>query len=200
VIALKDLFGSGCDFIAGAASPEQIPRNFSLPEVVFAGRSNVGKSSLINAVVGRRNCARVSKSPGRTRQINFFSLRNRILLVDLPGYGYASVSEKIRRSWDELMASYIREKQNLRRIFLLVDSRRGIMKDDEKFMDLLDDLAVVYQIILTKIDKINSVSETIKPIESEILTRPAAFPAIISTSAEKNIGISDLRREIASFL
>jgi GTP-binding protein len=199
VTAPKDLFGFGCDFVAGAASPEQIPRNFSVPELAFAGRSNVGKSSLINAVVKKRNCARVSKSPGCTRQINFFCLQNRISLADLPGYGYASVSREVRKSWDELIINYIQKRQNLKRIFLLIDSRRGIMEDDEKFMALLDDLAIVYQIVVTKIDKTVSPAELIKSIESKILTHPAAFPTIISTSSKKNVGIRDLQKEIVSF-
>jgi GTP-binding protein len=200
VIARKDFFGSGYNFVAGAASLEQIPSNLSVPEVAFAGRSNVGKSSLINAIVRRRDCARVSKFPGCTRQINFFCLQNRMLLADLPGYGYASVSKETRKSWDELMAHYLRERQNLGRIFLLLDARRGIGKDDEKLMEFLDESASIYQIILTKIDKINSLPETIKQIESRMLTHPAAFPVIIPTSSKKNIGIQDLQREIASLL
>ena len=142
MISLKDLFSSECRFVAGAASPEQIPDDRGVPEVAFVGRSNVGKSSLINAIVRKRDCARVSKTPGRTRQINFFLLGNKIFLVDLPGYGYATISKQMRKSWDVLMDSYIRHRLNLRRVFLLLDSRHGIKAGDEEIMTMLDDCAI----------------------------------------------------------
>ncbi|MDR2781533.1 MAG: ribosome biogenesis GTP-binding protein YihA/YsxC [Holosporaceae bacterium] len=199
MISLKELFGSDCKFIAGAASAEQIPDNF-MPEVAFVGRSNVGKSSLINAIVGQKDCARVSKFPGRTQQINFFSLLDKISLVDLPGYGYAAISKKMRKTWDDLILSYITGRQNLRRIFLLIDSRHGIKKNDEEVMWILDDSAVPYQIVLTKIDKIANVSDIKQQILSQTTNHAAAHPLVIATSSEKSIGINELRVEIANFI
>jgi GTP-binding protein len=199
-----NLFSSECRFIAGASSLEQIPNNLFMPEVAFVGRSNVGKSSLINAIVGKRDCARVSKHPGRTQQINFFTLQNKISLADLPGYGYAAVSKKTRKSWDQLIFDYLRGRQNLQRIFLLIDSRHGIKENDEEIMDILDESAVVYQIILTKIDKISHNNENseiqnmVKAVESRIQKRTAAFPYAISTSSENGSGIRSVQMEIAS--
>ena len=200
MITIKGLFSSGCEFVAGAASVEQIPSNIFMPEVAFAGRSNVGKSSLINAVVGRKDCARVSKTPGRTQQINFFSLGKKISLVDLPGYGYAAVSKKTRNIWNELIYTYLLGRQNLRRIFLLIDSRHGFKDSDEKIMDLLDDSAVVYQIVLTKIDKIRNIEAIVADIENRLKKRVAAYPSVIASSSEKNLGIQEIRAEITSLL
>jgi GTP-binding protein len=199
VTTLKELFSSECKFIAGAASAEQIPCNF-IPEVAFAGRSNAGKSSLINALAGKKDCARVSKFPGRTQQINFFTLMDKISLADLPGYGYASISKKTRKSWDSLILNYLTGRPNLKRVFLLVDSRRGIMKNDEEIMEILDDSAVVYQIVLTKIDKIKDKSAIEKQVEAQIASHTAAYPSIILTSSEKLIGIQELRSEIIKFI
>ncbi|MDR2794607.1 MAG: ribosome biogenesis GTP-binding protein YihA/YsxC [Holosporaceae bacterium] len=197
---IKALFSAECRFIAGASSLEQIPQNVFMPEVAFVGRSNVGKSSLINAVVGERDCARVSKLPGRTQQINFFTLQEKISISDLPGYGYAAVSKKTRRSWDHLILDYLRGRQNLRRIFLLIDSRHGIKKNDDEIMDILDESAVVYQLILTKIDKNPHHREVLKQMEEQIATRVAAFPYVIPTSAEKKIGIESLQMEMVSLI
>jgi GTP-binding protein len=196
---LRELFGSECKFVAGAASEDQIPCNF-LPEVAFIGRSNVGKSSLINALVKQRDCARVSKSPGRTRQINFFSLMNKISLADLPGYGYAAVSRQTRKSWDSLILNYLTGRPNLRRVFLLLDSRHGIKENDDEIMQILDDSAVVYQIILTKIDKIKDRAIVEEQVKLQIQNHAAAHPTIISTSAEKTLGIQDVQAEIMKFL
>jgi GTP-binding protein len=197
MISPKELFSAECQFIAGAASPEQIP-NYFIPEVAFAGRSNVGKSSLINALVRQKDCARVSKFPGRTQQINFFSLQNKISLVDLPGYGYAAISKKMRKTWDDLILNYLIERPNLKRIFLLIDSRHGIKKNDEEIMNILDDCAVVYQIILTKIDKVPHFD--IDQMTRQLTAHTAAYPSIIVTSSEKNIGIQLIRAEIASLV
>jgi GTP-binding protein len=197
MISPKELFGSGCRFVAGAASVEQIPRNF-IPEVAFIGRSNVGKSSLINALTGQKECARVSKFPGRTQQINFFSLQNKILLADLPGYGYAAISKKMRKTWDDLILGYLLGRSNLRRIFLLIDSRRGIKENDEEIMKILNDSAVVYQIIITKIDKTPGFD--VKKITLQIADYAAAYPSIIMTDSKKNTGINEVRAEIASLV
>lgn len=199
MISLKELFGSECKFVAGAASVEQIPAGF-IPETAFVGRSNVGKSSLINAIVGQKDCARVSKFPGRTQQINFFSLKNKILLADLPGYGYAAISKKKRKLWDDLILNYLLGRPNLRRIFLLIDSRHGIKENDEEIMEILDDSAVVYQIILTKIDKITNLDECKKQTAAKLVNHTASHPSIIGVSSEKNVGIQEVRAEIASFV
>lgn len=199
MISIKELFSAKPKFIAGASSIEQIPHNLFMPEVAFVGRSNVGKSSLINAIVGDKNCARVSKSPGRTQQINFFILLDKISIADLPGYGYAAVSKKMRKSWDNLIIDYLRGRQNLRRIFLLIDARHGFKTTDEEIMNILDDSAVVYQIVLTKIDKISNISSIKQAIETKISVHTAAFPEILVTSSEKMIGISEVQKAIATF-
>jgi GTP-binding protein len=200
VTTLNDLFGSECKFIAGAASLDQIPHNIFMPEVAFAGRSNVGKSSLINALVGKKDCARISKFPGRTQQINFFTLKDKISLADLPGYGYAAVSKKTRKSWDRLILDYLTGRPNLRRIFLLVDSRRGIKENDEEIMKILDDSAVTYQIVLAKIDKVGDLATMKERLESQMANHTAAYPFIMSTSSEKFLGINEMRAEIMKFI
>ncbi len=190
--SISSLFSSECKFIAGAAAYDQIPYS-RLPEVAFVGRSNVGKSSLINALVGK-TCARVSKTPGRTQQINFFSLGNKISLADLPGYGYAAVSKQTRIQWDDLILNYLRYRKNLVRIFLLIDSKLGIKQNDEEIMEIFDKLGLVFQIILTKSDKKSAgVEDSVKEI---VQLHAAAFPEIIFTSSKKNDGIRQLRAAI----
>ncbi len=190
--SVGSLFGSECKFVAGAATYDQIPCS-KLPEVAFVGRSNVGKSSLINSLVGKA-CARVSKTPGRTQQINFFSLGNKISLVDLPGYGYAAVSKQTRMQWDNLILNYLRYRKNLVRIFLLVDSKLGIKQNDEEIMEIFDKLGLVFQIILTKSDRKSAeIEDSVREI---VQFHSAAFPEIISTSSKKNDGIRQLRAVI----
>src|SRR6201999_616344 len=140
-----------CEFIWGAARPDDLPPA-KLPEVAFVGRSNAGKSSLINALTGRKTLARVSNTPGRTREINFFDLGGRLMLADLPGYGYAKVSKADHARWTELIFAYLRERATLRRVVLLIDARRGVLENDADVMALLDRAAVSYQLVLTKID------------------------------------------------
>ncbi|MDR0555768.1 MAG: ribosome biogenesis GTP-binding protein YihA/YsxC [Holosporaceae bacterium] len=193
-----DVF-SKCVFVAGAAELWQIP-GAKGPEVAFVGRSNVGKSSLINAVTSSRRIARVSRSPGRTQQINFFTMADEISLVDLPGYGYAEVSKGTRKSWDNLIRSYLAGRQNLMRVFLLIDSRHGVKKNDEEIMELLDRSAVAYQIVLTKTDKVKDRTYVREEIATKILAHTAAHPEIIETSAEKMLGIESLREEVRKFI
>ena len=154
----ENLFATPCKFIAGAAAINQIPVDFDIPECAFVGKSNVGKSSLINAVTGM-NCARVSKQPGRTQQINFFSLADKIILADLPGYGYAAVSKQMRDEWDQLILHYLKNRKNLKRVYLLIDARRGIKDNDNQVMEILDSFVLSYQIVLTKADKIENLTK-----------------------------------------
>jgi len=190
--SISSLFSSECKFVAGAATYNQIPY-LKQPEVAFVGRSNVGKSSLINSLIGKA-CARVSKTPGRTQQINFFSLGNKISLVDLPGYGYAAVSKQTRMQWDDLILNYLRYRKNLVRIFLLVDSKLGVKPNDEEIMKIFDTLGLIFQMILTKSDnKSEGIENSVKEV---IKLHPAAFPEIILTSSKKRDGIKKLQAEI----
>jgi GTP-binding protein len=193
------LFSQTCDFLRGAAALDDIPPG-TLTEVAFAGRSNVGKSSLVNALTGRKSLARVSNTPGRTREINFFLLGGRLMLADLPGYGYARVSKTDSARWTELVFAYLRGRPNLRRVILLIDSRRGLLENDEETMALLDKAAVSYQIVLTKTDKLKP--KELTEIEEQILTASkrhgAAHPEILATSALSGQGIPELRAALAA--
>ncbi|MBI5162661.1 MAG: YihA family ribosome biogenesis GTP-binding protein [Magnetospirillum sp.] len=172
---------------------------FGLPEVAFCGRSNVGKSSLINALLGRSGVARTSNTPGRTQELNFFDLDGRLILVDMPGYGFASApKEKVER-WTRLVMGYLKGRPVLRRVFLLIDSRHGIKDSDNEAMTLMDRAAVVYQLVLTKADK-NKAAEldaVIARTQAAIAKRTAAHPVLMVTSAEKGVGLAELRTEIA---
>ncbi len=173
-----------------------------MPEVAFAGRSNVGKSSLLNALTNRKNLARSSNTPGRTRELNFFNLDERLMLADLPGYGYARASKSAIAQWSALTRDYLRGRAALRRVFVLVDSRHGIKASDLTVMDMLDEAAAVYQIVLTKLDKIKMnernkvLANTIKAIEK----RPAAFPRVAAVSAIKGHGMAELRADVFSLV
>ena len=187
-----------CDFVLGAAALSQLP-DADRPEIAFAGRSNVGKSSLINALLGRKNLARASSEPGRTRELNYFDLgEGRMWLVDLPGFGYAKVSRSQAQDWQRLTLRYLQGRVNLRRVFLLIDSRRGVMDTDGEVMDMLDAAAVTYQIVMTKADKVKKTeAESVRARIGEVLkTRPAAHPVVRVTSAEKGWGLPELRAEI----
>lgn len=187
------------EFVLGAASLTQLPAG-DRPEIAFAGRSNVGKSSLINALLNRKNLARSSAEPGKTRELNYFDLGDGSLwLVDLPGFGYAKVSRTQQAKWVQLTKRYLQGRANLRRVFLLVDSRRGLMDTDIETMKMLDTAAVNYQIVLTKTDKVKkSEREVVEAkIQAVLKKHPAAHPIVRVTSSEKGYGIPELRAEIA---
>jgi len=196
--AARKLFTGPCEFIAGAASLDALPER-RLPEVAFVGRSNVGKSSLINALTGRGNLARVSNTPGRTRQINLFALRDRLMLADLPGYGFAKISKAEARSWNELILGYLHMRKMLRRIVLLIDARRGVMESDEAAMSLLDRAAVPVQTVLTKADKLKA--DELAGVKDNVAGALTAHPVVLSnvmaTSAESGAGIPELRALLA---
>lgn len=196
------LFAGKAEFVLGVASLSGLPAA-DRAEVCFAGRSNVGKSSLINALTGRAKLARSSAEPGRTRELNYFDIgeEERLFLVDLPGFGYAKVSKTQAAAWTKLIRSYLRGRPNLRRVFLLVDARRGgLMDTDEEVMDLMDGAAVTYQVVLTKVDKVakGEVEKTAAAIAEKLKKRGAAHPVVLQTSAEKGWGIPELRAEIAA--
>ncbi|MCI5060365.1 MAG: ribosome biogenesis GTP-binding protein YihA/YsxC [Alphaproteobacteria bacterium] len=197
--AARLLFSGPCDFILGVAGLEQLPAA-NRAEVAFAGRSNVGKSSLLNALTGRSNLARTSNTPGRTQQLNFFDLGGALYLVDMPGYGYAKVSKTQRAQWDQLMRDYLRGRPNLRCTFILVDSRHRLKESDEHMMSMLDEAAVPYRIILTKCDKAKKAElEKVKAdLNAKLKKHPASYPYFLQTSSIKDIGIADLRAVIAS--
>lgn len=199
VEAGRHLFAQDCRFVAGADRIETLPP-MGLPEVAFAGRSNVGKSSLINALTGRLTLARVSHTPGRTQQLNFFDLGGRLLLVDMPGFGYARAAKRQIRSWAGLIESYLRGRSTLRRVCLLIDARHGAMGTDRAFMKQLDAAAVSYQAVLTKMDEVKpqDLARRLDLLQSELARHPAAHPDIIPTSARDGSGIAELRAAIAA--
>ncbi len=184
-------------FLMGCAKIEQLPEA-DLPEVAFAGRSNVGKSSLINGLVGRKGLARASNEPGRTREVNFFVLDDVLRLVDLPGYGFARASKTEVAKFQNLGRAYLMGRANLKRVYLLIDARHGLKAPDAEAMDALDLSAVSYQIVLTKSDKIKpaEVEALVARTAAAIAKRPAAFPRVLATSSEKGTGMGDLRAEI----
>ena len=197
----RRLFSRQTHFVAGAATAATLPGG-TLPEIAFAGRSNVGKSSLVNALTGRKTLARTSNTPGRTRQINFFDLEARLMLVDLPGYGYAEASKSEVRRWTMLLGQYLQTRAVLRRVCLLIDSRHGIKDADYPLMLMLDAAGVSYQVVLTKTDKLGG--EELRLIaertHKELARRPAAYPEIHLTSALNRRGIAALRATLASFV
>ncbi|MDG2530837.1 ribosome biogenesis GTP-binding protein YihA/YsxC [Caulobacter endophyticus] len=195
--AARVLFAQPVSFMMGAVRMDGLPPA-DLPEVAFAGRSNVGKSSLINGLVGQKYLARASNEPGRTRELNFFLLAEQLRLVDLPGYGFARVSRSTASKFQDLGRQFLRGRPNLKRVYLLIDSRHGLKKVDAEAMDALDISAVSYQIVLTKADKIKppEVDKVVADTLKAIAKRPAAFPRVIATSSEKGLGLPELRAEI----
>lgn len=195
--AARVLFQRQATFVMGAAKIEQLP-DPDLPEIAFAGRSNVGKSSLINGLVGMNKLARASNEPGRTREVNFFDLDGRMRLVDLPGYGWAKASKATVKKFQDLGRDYLRGRVTLKRVYLLIDARHGLKAVDAEALDALDLAAVSYQIVLTKADKIkpHEAQRVAEATLKAVSKRPAAYPAVAVTSAEKGTGLPELRAEI----
>ncbi|MDA7593147.1 ribosome biogenesis GTP-binding protein YihA/YsxC [Rhodobacteraceae bacterium] len=192
------LFSKETSFVKGVVDMPGLP-NPNKIEVCFSGRSNVGKSSLINALTGRKGLARASNTPGRTQEINFFSIPDNHYLVDLPGYGYANAPIKVVEKWQNLLKRYLAGRQSLRRAFVLVDSRHGVKKVDTEIMSMLDSSAVTFQVVLTKLDKVKEKDREniLEQVRASLQKHPAAFPEIILTSSEKGWGIPTLRSVIA---
>jgi len=195
----RRLFAAECRFVHAAQRLDHLPAP-SGPEIAFAGRSNVGKSSLLNALTGRHALARVSHTPGRTQQLNFFDLGDRLTLVDMPGYGYARASKDIKEDWQGMMFRFLRGRPTLRRVMLLLDARIEAKPADIAVMKLLDRAAVTFQIVLTKIDAVKPPALARKRAEVEALARahPAAYPVVLATSSETGAGIAELRAELAA--
>jgi len=194
----RKLFAQTATFLLGAAGLQQIPDS-ALPEIAFAGRSNVGKSSLVNALTGRRTLARTSHAPGRTQQINFFDLGARLMIADLPGYGYAKAPKDQVEKWTRLVNAYLKGRQQLLRVLVLIDARHGIKDVDRTVMKMLDKAAVSYQVVLTKTDKVKGghLDKLLETMHGELARHVAAHPVIRCTSSAKGVGIEDLRAELA---
>lgn len=197
------LMRSPIEFVKGAVSLDSLPA-MDRPEIAFAGRSNVGKSSLINALTGRKNLARTSNTPGRTQELNYFDLGSTVNMplytVDLPGYGYAKIERKKVHAWTRLVKAYLAGRANLRRVMLLIDSRHGLKDNDREIMAMLDEAAVNYQLILTKLDKLKVAEreKIILTVQDQAKKNVACHPIIMGTSSDKNIGLKELRAEIAT--
>ena len=194
----RKLFSGPVDFLKGVVAMDGLPGTDRV-EVCFAGRSNVGKSSLINAITNRKGLARASNTPGRTQEINFFELGDERYLVDLPGYGFANAPVAIVEKWQRLLKNYLSGRPNLRRAFVLVDSRHGMKPVDEEIMQLMNKSALAFQVVLTKLDKIkdHERDQVLAQVRSKLAKHPAAFPELILTSSEKGEGLSTLRAVIA---
>ena len=195
----RKLFAGETDFLKGVVAMSGMP-DADRKEVCFAGRSNVGKSSLINALTGRKALARTSNTPGRTQEINFFTLQDAHYLVDLPGYGFAEAPLPVVEKWQRLLKAYLSGRQTLRRAFVLIDARHGIKKVDQDILTLLDKSAVTFQVVLTKTDKIKQAAlpKLMQQVSEALSKHPAAFPEVVLTSSEKGDGIATLRSIIAT--
>ncbi len=192
------LFAAGSDFLKGVVAMDGMPPGDRV-EVCFAGRSNVGKSTLINAVTGRKALARASNTPGRTQEINFFTIADSHYLVDLPGYGFANAPVNVVEKWQRLLKAYLSGRANLRRAFVLIDSRHGVKKVDEDILTLLDKSAVPFQVVMTKSDKVKAsdLEKVLTQVRGALAKHPAAFPELVVTSSDKGEGIATLRAIIA---
>lgn len=193
----SSLFFERAEFVLGLTDLAQLPDD-TIPEIAFAGRSNVGKSSLLNALTGRKALARTSNTPGRTQQLNFFNMDDQLMLVDMPGYGYAKVSKKMRSEWDRLIFNYLRGRASLRCVFVLVDCRHGLKDSDEMLMEMLDEAGVPYRIVLTKADKGKKLDQVIAAIEETLSRHVAAWPEVLLTSSMEKSGMDDLRAAITA--
>ena len=196
----RRLFAGSCDFVFGAQKLGQLPP-LTLPEIAFAGRSNVGKSSLVNALTGRKTLARASSEPGRTKQLNFFDLAGRLMLVDMPGYGYARAAKSIKEDWQDMMFDYLRGRPVLRRVVLLLDARVELKTHDREVMDMLDRAAVSFQVVLTKCDSVKPgpLARKQEEVQAVVAKHPAAFPYLTLTSSQTGLGMEALRAELAEF-
>ncbi|MCP5039324.1 MAG: YihA family ribosome biogenesis GTP-binding protein [Rhodobacteraceae bacterium] len=194
----RRLFAGQTDFVKGVVAMDGLP-DADRVEVCFAGRSNVGKSSLINALTGRKGLARASNTPGRTQEINFFTTTNGPYLVDLPGYGFANAPVPVVEKWQRLLKAYLSGRASLRRAFVLIDARHGVKKVDEEILSLLDSSAVTFQVVLTKADKVKDkdLARVQEQVGKALSKHPAAYPELVLTSAEKGLGIGTLRAIIA---
>lgn len=197
----RRLFAGPTRFVMGVARLEQLPPSKGV-EIAFAGRSNAGKSSLINALVGMKDMARASNTPGRTRELNFFDVGGKLTLVDMPGYGYAKAPAHEVKKWQAVLRGYLRGRPGLTRAFVAIDARHGPLAADLETFELLDETAVTYQLVLTKIDKLkpNELAEVLAKTQAVAAKRPAAFPVVHATSSEKHLGLAELRAEIARLL
>ena len=197
----RKLFAGPCDFKLGCAKLDQLPP-MDRPEIAFAGRSNVGKSSLVNALTGRKTLAKTSNTPGRTQQLNYFDLGQKAFMVDMPGYGYATAPVEEVAAWTRLVKNYLKGRASLARVFVLIDSRHGIKEVDRDAFALMDQSATSYQVVLTKLDQLKSAEreERIAETLAGLAKRPAAFPEILATSSRDAIGLAEMRAAIARLI
>jgi GTP-binding protein len=197
----RKLFAQACDFVAGADNAAALPP-MTLPEIAFAGRSNVGKSSLINALTGRKTLARTSHTPGRTQQLNFFALGGRLQLVDMPGYGYAAVGREKVAAWTKLGQAFLRGRASLMRVYLLIDARHGLKPVDHDTMDGLDRAAISFAVVLTKGDEVKpGARDGVRAqVAADLARHPAAYPEVLLTSSAAGLGVPDLRARIVQLM